>query len=215
NVYQALGGVPPESLARPISAGTSKPTFVSQTAYIHPRIRGQVTSYFDWMGAATYSSDRRGGSMHGKEFVLETIYAGIDEENVYGRLDFASLLPPGPTEIAVSFAIRQNSHGEPKTFRLRAGLMDGKLQQWALTSNGDKSALASPQDAKGCKVELGKIFEFRSPLALLSAQQGSTINLRFALYRSSLPIDALPLEGSVDLNVEPEDVLFSNEYVKA
>ena len=215
NVYQALGGVPPESLARPISAGTSKPTFVSQSAFIHPRIRGEVTSYFDWMGAATYSSDRRGGSMHGKEFVLETIYAGIDEENVYGRLDFASLLPDGPTEIAVSFAVRQQNGAEPKTFRLRAALMDGKLQEWALTSNGDKSPLAGTQDVKGCKIELGKICEFKLPLALLVAKQGSTINLRFALYRKHLPIDALPLEGSVDLNVEPEDVLFSNEYVKA
>ncbi|HUO60854.1 MAG TPA: glycoside hydrolase family 57 protein [Candidatus Acidoferrales bacterium] len=215
NVYQALGGVPPESLARPISAGTSKPTFVSQSAYIHPRIRGEVTSYFDWMGAASYSSDRRGGSMHGKQFILETIYAGINEENVYGRLDFASLLPDGPTQIIVSFGIRVDAQTDPKTFRLRASLKDGKLQEWAFTANGDKAPLASPRDGNGCQVELGKIFEFKVPLSLLLAKQGSTINLRFALYRSNLPIDALPLEGSVDLSVEPEEVLFSNEYVKA
>ena len=26
--------------------------------------------------------------MHGKQFLLDSVYAGIDEQNLYGRLDF-------------------------------------------------------------------------------------------------------------------------------
>ena len=93
NVYTALGGVPSDQLARPISGVLVRSIFTPQTAYVRPSIDGQASSYFGWMGAAMFSSDRRGGSMHGKLFVLESIYAGIDEANLYVRLDFAAKLP--------------------------------------------------------------------------------------------------------------------------
>ena len=89
NVYQALGATPPDYLAQPIIGGTVQPTFSPQTHYIHPRIDGELVHYFEWMGAAHYTADRRSGSMHGKVFLLESVYAGIDEQNIYGRLDFA------------------------------------------------------------------------------------------------------------------------------
>ena len=65
------------------------PSVVPQTAYIHPRITGDMVRYFEWMGAAVYTADRRAGAMHGKQFLLDAVHAGIDEAYVYGRLDFA------------------------------------------------------------------------------------------------------------------------------
>ncbi len=111
NVYTALGGVPPDHLARPISSVLTRSTFVPQTAYLRPHIDGQVSSYFDWMGAAMFSSDRRSGSMHGKLFVLEALYAGIDEAHLYARVDFASTLPEGETMATLHLALRD---GEQK-----------------------------------------------------------------------------------------------------
>src|SRR5207248_7152080 len=93
NVYQALGATPPDYLAQPIIGGTVQPSFSPQTHYIHPRIDGELIRYFEWMGAAHYTADRRSGAMHGKVFLLESIYAGIDEQNVYGRMDFAEQIP--------------------------------------------------------------------------------------------------------------------------
>ena len=89
NVYQAMGANPPDYLAQPITGGSTRPSFVPQTAYIHPKVTGEMVRYFEWMGAAMFTSDRRSGSMHGKQFVLDSVYAGIDEEYVYGRVDFA------------------------------------------------------------------------------------------------------------------------------
>jgi alpha-amylase/alpha-mannosidase (GH57 family) len=93
NVYHALGAAPPESLAQPILAGVARPSFVPQSAYIHLRIDGTQVRYFEWIGAAVYTADRRAGSMHGKQFLLDSVYAGIDQEFVYGRLDFAGSVP--------------------------------------------------------------------------------------------------------------------------
>ena len=49
-------------------------------------------------------------------------------------------------------------------------------------------------------------------MALLGAEQGHTFNLRFVLYRDHMPIDALPQEGSLEIQVAPEDVLIEIAY---
>ena len=93
NVYQTLGAAPPVYLAHAIAGGVARPVFAAQTAYIHPRVRADFTRYFDWIGAAMYTADRRAGAMHGKVFLLDAIYAGIDEDFLYGRLDFIGGIP--------------------------------------------------------------------------------------------------------------------------
>jgi alpha-amylase/alpha-mannosidase (GH57 family) len=56
NVYQALGGIPPDYLAQPITGGAARPSFTSQTAYIHPRIAGRYGALLRVDG---------GGMLHG------------------------------------------------------------------------------------------------------------------------------------------------------
>ena len=66
NVYQALGARRRTIWRSPFSAAPMRPEVVPQTAYIHPRITGDMVRYFEWMGAAVYTADRRAGAMHGK-----------------------------------------------------------------------------------------------------------------------------------------------------
>ena len=212
NVYAALDAVPPEHLARPIAGGVVKPTLVPQTAFVSPQIDGKATSYFAWMGAAMYSSDRRAGSMHGKEFVLESIRAGVDEENLYGRLDFAgAVLPSEEWEMVVYCAVANNGDA-PRTYQLAAKVRNGRMLDWQLTPEGQKSAIASTLEPHGAQVAVARVFEFGLPLSLLQASQGMSINLRFALFRDQLPVDALPLEGSLDVRVKTEEQLAENAY---
>jgi alginate O-acetyltransferase complex protein AlgI len=35
-----------------------------------------MVRYFEWMGAAVYTADRRAGAMHGKQFLLDAVHAG-------------------------------------------------------------------------------------------------------------------------------------------
>ena len=49
-------------------------------------------------------------------------------------------------------------------------------------------------------------------MALLEAEEGFTFNLRFVVYRDRLPVDALPQEGSLEVQVAPEDVLAEIAY---
>jgi hypothetical protein len=51
-------------------------------------IDGNITSYFEWMGAGRYRRDTRSGAMHSGQSLVRDLYYGADEENLYLRLDF-------------------------------------------------------------------------------------------------------------------------------
>ena len=75
--------------------------------------------YFEWMGAAVYTADHRAGAMHGKQFLLDAVYTGIDATYFYGRLDFAGKIPEEDFEVVVN--VESWAPGEPRPRRtLRA-----------------------------------------------------------------------------------------------
>jgi hypothetical protein len=148
-----------------------------------------------------------------KLFLLDTGYAGIDGENFYCRLDFmeepaewagadthlvAALetLPPGGTDVQAAY-------------RLEAGIAGGQLRSWSFARNGSPGE--SPQ---AIEVGLQSLFECRVPLSLLEAPFGSTIRVRFSLWRDRLPLDALPQEGAIEVRVLPEPELAALAYAK-
>jgi len=216
NVYQALGATPPDYLAQPIMGGTVQPSFMPQTHYIHPRITGVMIRYFEWMGAALYRADRRSGAMHGKVFLLDSIYAGIDEKNVYGRMDFAEQIPQGDFEVVVNIeSWAENASRPRRALRLNAEVTSGKISQWKISDDGD--TLPPNSDAA---VALARNFEFKVPLALLyalpresSASEASPaatrLRLRFSIWQNRLPVDALPVEGWMELQLLPEEDLIA------
>lgn len=223
NVYQALGGKPPDYLAQPIAGITARPSFTPQTAYIHPRITGDMVRYFEWMGAAAYTADHRSGAMHGKQFLLDAAYAGIDEKFVYGRLDFTDKMPEEPFEIVVNLESWANQASKPRReLRLDAVVEERKLGLWRVTEGSQKSE----SDAGGVHVcvALQRNFEFSVPLtALLAAPlelnkiRGphssevltTRLRLRFSLWQNHLPVDALPVEGWMELELLEEGDLQS------
>ena len=219
NVYQALGGSPPDYLAQPITGGMSRPSFVPQTAYVRPHITGEMVRYFEWMGAAVYTADKRAGSMHGKIFVLDSVYAGIDESNVYGRLDFADQIPQEDFELVVNLESRTEDGQRPRrVLRLDACAHAKKLDSWRVTAADEDKALGGSGAPQGAAVVLNRNFEFKIPLAWLLAAPVSSVakasepvatrlRLRFSLWQNRLPVDALPLEGWIELQLVGETEL--------
>jgi len=209
NVYQMLGATPPDYLAQPIMQGVVQPVFQPQTHYIHPLIDGKTVRYFEWMGAAHYTADRSSGSMHGKVFHLESIYAGIDESDVYGRIDFADRLE-GIFEIVVNLeSWADASNRARRALRLNVEIADARII-WVKLADGLEEL-----DTQQIRVAMGGTFQFRLPLALLyavpprpgSADSISTsrLRLRFSIWQNGLPLDALPVEGWMELRLLAEE----------
>ena len=244
NVYNALGGVPPDYLARPISISGLRPRIVPQTAYIHPRVDGYDTSYFDWLGAAMYAADSRTGSMHGRQTFFESAYAGIDEANLYCRIDFAGAVPQGELRLVVQCGTRLAKPGatkdsapdtrrtlsEGRILHFEIAMLDGKLKDWKVFDENPSEiakhtsrvsrrdapdgtvVLASARQPFGAEAALARILELKLPLSMLGVTQGQTVNLRFTLWRQGLPLDALPVDGSMELEIASEEQLANNTY---
>jgi alpha-amylase/alpha-mannosidase (GH57 family) len=220
NIYVALGGTPPEYLAQPIAAASARPYFVPQTGYIHPHLASAASRYFDWIGAAMYTADRASGAMHGGRVYLEAMHAGIDEKNVYIRVDFlggqapveedakyrtlisVETLPPGSLEIKSSLRMEvEFSNGEVTSFALQHGEH----------CNGNRgSHIALPPGR--VEATLRNSLSARLPLDLLQAKIGGKLRLRISLWRDRLPMDALPLEGSVELDLLSDADLKATAY---
>lgn len=221
NVYHALDGIPPEELNAPILRGAVRPGCNPQTAYVRARIDGRVSDYFEWMGAASYTSDRRTSAMHGKQFLLEAAYAGLDADSVSGRLDFHRAIPEGDYRLVVNLEVwrqKASRKAKPESYRLTVDAQGRKLQRWVFTNSHERHILASfnagggDSVANGVEVALEQIFEMRLPFELVGAQPGSRIRLRFAVWREHLPVDSLPMEGWIDLHALPEEELETNLY---
>jgi alpha-amylase/alpha-mannosidase (GH57 family) len=210
NVYLALGGTPPDVLAQPIAGAHAKPQFTPQTAYIHPAVDGKNIGYFEWLGAASHAADRHSSAMHGKVFLLDTGYAGIDEENLYCRVDFIdhpAEWATGDTRLVVAIETVDPDGNGNQSVRLEADISQGKLHGWKLGDNGQ------PQDA-AFQVGIESIFECQTPLKRLNAARGSRLRVRFSLWRDGLPLDALPQEGAIEVQVAPESELSALPYAK-
>jgi len=224
NVYQALGAVPPDYLAQPISGVEVRPSFVPQTAYIHPRVAADKVRYFEWMGAAVYTADQRAGAMHGKQFLLDSVYAGIDSTYVYGRLDFCDKVPEEDFEIVVNLESWAWADSKPRrAVRVDAKVSGSVLKEWRAESADAKLLASSAKPDDGAKLALLRNFEFKLPLLWLlagpesapaaprqdasRAPTTSNLRLRFSLWQNRLPVDSLPLEGWIELQVVSEGEL--------
>jgi alpha-amylase/alpha-mannosidase (GH57 family) len=235
NVYQALGAVPPEYLAQPIIRSQVGARFVEQTAYIHPRIDGEGTGYFDWIGAAHYVADHRNSAMHGKKFLLDSAYAGINNAYLYSRLDFTddafsqlAGTSADPQDVLIAdfnlVVTIENSNAENSSpLRLDLRVQRGKLLSWDLSNgtpstNGHGPGEMSETEKKkqNISIQLGKVLELRIPLEYLKVDMGESLDIRFSLWKENLPLDALPAEGSIRLKRTTErELSATGEYWKA
>jgi alpha-amylase/alpha-mannosidase (GH57 family) len=228
NIYQLLGSRPPDYLSQPILGGAERPAVLPQTAYIHPRVAGDMVSYFEWMGAAVYTADRRAGAMHGKQFLLDAVYAGIDKSHIYGRLDFVeNKVPADEFEIVVNLesSTAEGAATRP-TLRLDVAVAAGRIRSWKIgVPDADRSLAASNRPTDQVAVALLRNFEFKLPLVWLQAlpvgsasenangapgvPAAPSLRLRFSLWQNGLPTDALPVEGWMEIQLLKEEDLIT------
>ena len=116
------------------------------TGAIHPIIDGEVTSYFEWMGAGEYHVDERSGSMHGKKFLVSEVLFGSDGESLFVRVDFRPGSEPELAGMEARFSLQSIDGAPPQPVTIR------------LTSGA-----ATSQDPVECA--FSRILEARFPLA--------------------------------------------------
>jgi alpha-amylase/alpha-mannosidase (GH57 family) len=87
NVYQLTGRQPPPELYQPVRTSFMDAHLNRPIDLIRPKIDGRLTHYYEWQQAGFFDCSKAGTTMHRAERILNGIWFGFDELNLYFRLD--------------------------------------------------------------------------------------------------------------------------------
>jgi alpha-amylase/alpha-mannosidase (GH57 family) len=180
NVYRFLNLTPPEELSRPILRVAVQEVCVEPSGPIRPVIDGEVTSYFEWIGAGSYRADERSGSMHGKKFLIKEVQFGSDGASLYLRLDFH----PGHEQELVGMEARI-------TVQSANGAMEKGV---SIRFVGGMAETDAPVECA-----YSRILEARIPMASVGIADHGGVRFQFSLWQGGLPMDAVPQQGWLEL----------------
>jgi alpha-amylase/alpha-mannosidase (GH57 family) len=191
-VYLALGQMAPQELAKPIKRQPEHALQLAPTGFLKIAVDGRDTSYFEWLGAGLYSPERRGGAMHGRTFYLHELRYGFEEERFCVRVDpFLDLL--GELEDC-EFRI---TIGAAEEINIVVKLMRGHLQEFAVEKG--RLCLLNPKSV--AEASFDRILEVSIRRSEISLQGQTKLKLGVALWHGGLPVDVLPAEGFLEVQL--------------
>ena len=191
-VYLALGQVAPQELAKPIKRQPEHALQLAPTGFLKIAVDGRDTSYFEWLGAGLYSPERRGGAMHGRTFYLHELRYGFEEDRFCVRVDpFLDLL--GELEDC-EFRI---TIGTAEEINIVVKLMRGHLQEFAVEKG--RLCLLNPKSV--AEASFDRILEVSIHRSELSLKGQTKLRLGVALWHGGLPVDVLPAEGYLEVQL--------------
>jgi len=187
NVYRFLKLTPPEELSRPILRINVGEVHVAPSGPISPTIDGEITSYFEWIGAGLYRVDERSGSMHGKKALVRELHYGVDGTRFYLRLDLHSGAEPQIEAMELRLALR-SAAGTVTPVEVEFG----------------HGVAHCPPDDTACA--FGRVLEVSIPLALPGIRKGEGLEFQMSVWSGGLPMDAIPQQGWIKMTTtDPAD----------
>jgi alpha-amylase/alpha-mannosidase (GH57 family) len=201
-IYLALGQVAPEELAKSIKRRPEHALQLPPTGFLRVKVDGRESSYFEWLGAGLYSPERRGGSMHGRVFYLHEMRYGFEENRFCIRVDaFAETM----------------SELEDAEFRITVGgteelvivvkLRRGRIQEFAV----EKARVCLLNLESVAVAAFDRILEVAIHRTQLDLKSQDKLKLGVALWHGGLPVDVLPAEGFLDVQLGEDNFAWPPE----
>jgi alpha-amylase/alpha-mannosidase (GH57 family) len=180
NAYRGLKRSPPSELSRPILKLVEVREHREQpTGEIHATIDGELTSYFEWIGAGLYRVDERSGAMHGKKVLVREALFGSNGTTLFLRVDFVEGGLHG-TEVRLLISAADGAENASAVLALERG---GRVLE-----------STAPVEC-ACR----KILEVAVPLSAVGVYNGGRVRFQFSLWQHGLPVEAVPQEGWIEL----------------
>jgi alpha-amylase/alpha-mannosidase (GH57 family) len=198
NVYRALDKpIPEELFVTNITTGSAAVEVHHPTGFIEPVIDGEVTSYFEWLGAGFADVVSVAGAMHRvADHVpgVSLVEFGFDLDDLYIRVDgkrpMADVLGTG-LEITVKFlkpgGIRVVVQADPSG--ARASLLVQAAQGWTV------------REGHGLAAAVRQVAEIRVPFRLLDVRTPDTVAFFVALTRDAAEVEQHPRHQPIEFNV--------------
>ena len=199
NVYRALDAPIPEELF--VTNITTQPPSVEirrPTGLIQPLIDGEVTSYFEWVGAGSYEVSKVAGAMHqvsespGRILAVEF---GFDLDRLFIRVDGGRAM----RELLVG------GLGLTIRFLKPAGLRivirrDGKSPDALLVRRSAKGDWEIA-DGPGLASAIGRVAEIQVPFACLGAGPQDSIAFFVTLSEGTIEVEQQPRHEPIQFEV--------------
>jgi alpha-amylase/alpha-mannosidase (GH57 family) len=201
-VYTELGESVPDALALPIKRAAERGQREAPTSYLEVTVDGRESSYFEWMGAGMYSTDQRTGSMHGRSYVLGNLYYGFAPQRFYIRVDPVA----GAMSDIQDFQMRLTLWDSRET-RITLRVIGKKVTQCVVEQEG--ACLLHPEPVVSAAYE--KILEVSLARELFDLKNRRELLLSVALWEGGLPLDVLPVEGMLQVQLGEENYAWPAE----
>jgi hypothetical protein len=198
NVYRALNLLPPEELSRPILKITAGEFHSPPASPVRATVDGEVTSYFEWMGAGLYHVDNRSGAMHGHRYLIRELHYGSDGKSLFLRLDLEEghETNHGPMEARLRIVPSHDGHIE-NSMTVQFGAGTAKPLELHMHEVGG---------AATAEFAFRKVLEMRLSLEAMGIRRGQALRLQLSVWKGGLPMDALPPQGWIEISTaEPTD----------
>src|SRR5208283_2697608 len=201
-VYLALGQVAPEELAKPIKKKPVRAYQLPPSTNLSVKVDGIDSSYFEWLGAGVYSPLQRGGAMHGRMFYLKELRYGFEEERFVVLVDCCSdsLAELEDPEFRVIV-------GAGEELTVVVNLERGRMKEFAVEKN--RVCLLQPEAIVAAAFQ--RTLEVAIRKDALELKGLTKITLGVALWHGGLPIDVMPAEGHVDVQLGEENAAWAVE----
>ena len=210
NVYRALDQPIPEELF--VTNITTQPPDVAinpPTGFINPILDGEVTSYFEWIGAGSIEAAATVGAMHqvaAPTSALTLIEFGFNLEHLFVRIDgstsMSELLAHG-LEVSLNFL-------KPAGVRVGVRSGAGGTPEAVILERGGKGERLLPVSCLGLVVAVGRVMELRIPFDCLRLSTGDDIAFLVAVHRGSHEVEHHPRHRAVELRVPDPQFAASN-----
>jgi alpha-amylase/alpha-mannosidase (GH57 family) len=202
NVYRALDVPIPEELF--VTNITTQPSFAEirrPSGLIQPEIDGEVTSYFEWVGAGSFEPTAVAGAMHQVADVSSRIVLvefGFDREHLFIRVDGARPM----RELLVG------ALGLTVRFLKPAGLQivlrrDGRFADVLILKRSSKGDW-DVKDCSGLASAIGGVAEIRVPFTCLGVNAQEPVAFFVTLSEGTIEVEQHPRHEPIQFEVPDE-----------
>jgi alpha-amylase/alpha-mannosidase (GH57 family) len=195
-VYREMGREAPPHLFVPVlREDRSVAPSMEIRGFIHPKIDGIMTSYFEWFQGAYLDVGKSGGSMHMTEGLISRIYYGFNQQTLFIRVDPKSSFAEFPMDALLTIEIAR-----PYPFRVDIPIKDTGTAHLLRKSDAGWTGIKELPD-----VAIGDILECAIPFQDIGAKEHDELNIFLSLRKDGENVERCPWRGYITLTVPTPD----------
>jgi hypothetical protein len=204
NVYRSLDKPVPEELyVTNITTEPPRTLTHAPSGLLHPTVDGEVTSYFEWVGAGELEVSEAAGSMHQvaptPRRQVTAIQFGFDDSTLYVRVDLtrrAQDMLADKGELRLSFF-------EPAGHRVVLSRGADGTQARVFERRGPSEWV--PKQGASAHGAAGQIVELAVPIAALGARPGQPLRFSIVLCQDGQALEQYPPHNPLEVQIPDRD----------